>query len=103
MAPVHRNVNSGEHGRKAATLSHFRLPRQSGTQPGKLHARPGARQPRTVQIYRWLPDDEDNPCIDSYEMDAAACESMMLVDLFKIKNQIDSILNLRLSRRECVS
>ena len=83
-------------------MAKFSLPPNSRTQPGKHHASPGARQPRTFRIYRWSPDDADNPRIDSYEVDTAACGPMMLDALLKIKNEIDPTLTLRRSCREGV-
>ena len=83
-------------------VANFTLPRNSRTQPGKHHASPGARQPRTFRIYRWSPDDAENPRIDTFEVDTAACGPMMLDALLKIKNEVDPTLTLRRSCREGV-
>jgi succinate dehydrogenase / fumarate reductase iron-sulfur subunit len=83
-------------------MANFTLPRNSRTQPGRHHANPGARQPRTFRVYRWSPDDADNPRIDTFEVDTAACGPMMLDALLKIKNEIDPTLTLRRSCREGV-
>jgi succinate dehydrogenase / fumarate reductase iron-sulfur subunit len=83
-------------------VANFTLPRNSRTQPGKHHASPGARRPRTFRIYRWSPDDAENPRIDTFEVDTAACGPMMLDALLKIKNEVDPTLTLRRSCREGV-
>ena len=48
----------------------FALPANSKVQPGKAHAAPaGAKRPRTFSIYRYDPDANDNPRLDSYTID----------------------------------
>lgn len=83
-------------------MANFTLPRNSRTRPGRQHPNPGARRPRTLRVYRWSPDDADNPRIDSFEVDTAACGPMMLDALLKIKNEVDPTLTLRRSCREGV-
>ena len=59
-------------------------------QKGKHFPRqPGAKQPRVFKVYRWNPDDGENPRTDTYEVDLAACGPMVLDALIKIKNEID--------------
>ena len=58
------------------------------------------RTPRTIKIYRWNPEDADNPRIDSYTIDADSCGPMVLDALIKIKNEQDSTLTFRRSCRE---
>ncbi len=55
---------------------------------------------RTFRIYRWNPDDGENPRIDTYDVDMATCGPMVLDALIKIKNEIDSTLTFRRSCRE---
>jgi len=55
---------------------------------------------RTFRVYRWNPDDQQNPRIDEYEVDLAACGPMVLDALIKIKNEIDATLTFRRSCRE---
>jgi len=55
---------------------------------------------RTFRVYRWNPDDTQNPRIDEYEVDMAACGPMVLDALIKIKNEIDATLTFRRSCRE---
>ena len=81
-------------------MAELSLPKHSKIQPGKHYPAQGARQPRIFRIYRWTPEDGQNPRIDSYEVDMAACGPMVLDALLKIKNEIDPTLSLRRSCRE---
>ena len=51
-------------------------------------------------IYRWSPDDNDNPRIDTYTIDMDECGPMVLDALIKIKDEVDSSLTFRRSCRE---
>ena len=53
-------------------------------------------------IYRWNPDNDENPRIDSYEIDIDSCGPMILDALIKIKNELDPTLTFRRSCREGV-
>lgn len=55
---------------------------------------------RQFQIYRWSPDDEQNPHYDTYEIDEDKCGPMVLDALIKIKDEVDSTLTFRRSCRE---
>ena len=82
-------------------MAEFTLPKNSKVRPGrKFPAKAGARNVRTFRIYRWNPDDAENPRLDEYEVDLAACGPMVLDALIKIKNEIDSTLTFRRSCRE---
>ena len=83
-------------------MSTFRLPPNSRVRrDGKVFRAPeGAKQPRTFRIYRFDPDSGENPRLDSYEVDMAACGPMVLDALIKIKNEVDSTLTFRRSCRE---
>ena len=79
----------------------FALPKNSRVQPGKAHpATPGAKDARTFKIYRYDPEDQHNPRVDSYEVDLATCGPMVLDALIKIKGEQDSTLTFRRSCRE---
>jgi succinate dehydrogenase / fumarate reductase, iron-sulfur subunit len=81
----------------------FVLPPNSRPRPGKTHAPPaGARRPRNFHVYRWSPDDGQNPRVDTYTLDMADCAPMILDALIKIKNEIDPTLTFRRSCREGV-
>jgi succinate dehydrogenase / fumarate reductase iron-sulfur subunit len=82
-------------------MAEFTLPKNSKVQKGKsFPAKPGAKDVRTFRVYRWNPDDQQNPRIDEYEVDLAACGPMVLDALLKIKNEIDPTLTFRRSCRE---
>ena len=80
----------------------FNLPRNSRVQEGKTFPGNGAKNTRTFKVYRWSPDDDANPRLDSYEVDLDSCGPMVLDALIKIKNEIDSTLTFRRSCREGV-
>ena len=82
-------------------MAQFTLPQNSTVQKGKHFAAPaGAKTVRTFKVYRWNPDDGQNPRTDTYEVDTANCGPMVLDALLKIKNEIDPTLTLRRSCRE---
>ena len=77
------------------------LPKNSRPVRGKNWEAPeGAKDIRVFRVYRWSPDDEENPRIDSYQVDLADCGPMVLDGLIKIKNEIDATLTFRRSCRE---
>jgi succinate dehydrogenase / fumarate reductase iron-sulfur subunit len=81
----------------------FALPANSKVQPGKAHPVPAdAKRPKVFKIYRWNPDDDANPRLDSYTVDLADCAPMVLDALIKIKNEVDATLTFRRSCREGV-
>ncbi len=61
----------------------------------------GAKNLRTVKIYRFDPEAPENPRVDSYRVDMTGV-SMVLDVLIKIKNEIDPTLTFRRSCREGV-
>ena len=81
----------------------FNLPRNSKITEGRTWAFPtGARDTREYRIYRWNPDDGQNPRVDTYYVDTADCGPMILDALIWIKNKIDPTLTFRRSCREGV-
>ncbi len=45
----------------------FTLPKNSKVRTGKTHPAPeGARNPRRFKVYRWSPDDGENPRLDTF-------------------------------------
>ncbi len=77
------------------------LPKNSRVGTGKTHPKPdGATNTKTFNVYRWSPDDDANPAIDTYHVDLNTCGPMILDGLIKIKNEIDSSLTFRRSCRE---
>jgi len=81
----------------------FTLPKNSVVKKGSLHfSKQVIEKSKTIIIYRWNPDDQKNPHLDSYQIDQKKCGPMVLDALMKIKNEIDSTLTFRRSCREGV-
>ena len=79
------------------------LPKNSTMTVGRTYkAREGAGKIKRFRVYRWNPDDNKNPRIDTYEVDTTACGPMVLDALINIKDQIDQTLTSRRSCREGV-
>src|SRR5690606_4977501 len=79
-------------------LAEFSLPRNSKVHKGKHFAAPaGSTRVREFKVYRWSPDDNENPRTDTYEVDLDRCGPMVLDALIKIKNEIDPTLTFRRS------
>ena len=82
-------------------MAEFTLPANSKVRSGITHPAPaGATQPRAFRVYRWNPDDGENPRTDTYTLDLDQCGPMVLDALIKIKNEIDPTLTFRRSCRE---
>lgn len=79
------------------------LPRNSKVNKnGKTHRAEGTEgQTRTFRVYRYDPDNADNPRVDSFEIDVSDV-SMVLDALIKIKSEADASLAFRRSCREGV-
>jgi succinate dehydrogenase / fumarate reductase iron-sulfur subunit len=79
----------------------FALPANSKVKEGRVFraTQPAARAKR-FKVYRWNPDDGQNPRLDTYEVDLDACGPMVLDALIKIKNETDTTLTFRRSCRE---
>ncbi len=81
----------------------FALPKNSVPQKGKEFPAPqGATNTKRFEVYRWNHDDNENPRIDSYDIDLDHCGPMVLDAILKIKNEIDPTLTFRRSCREGV-
>ncbi len=79
----------------------FNLPPNSRYTNGKHHpAQPGAKKVKTFRIYRYDPDKDANPRVESFDIDLADCGPMVLDALNKIKNEVDATLTFRRSCRE---
>jgi succinate dehydrogenase / fumarate reductase iron-sulfur subunit len=84
-------------------MAEFTLPANSKVVEGSTHPAPaGARNLRPFKIYRWDPEGEGNPRVDTYQVDMDTCGPMVLDALIKIKNEMDSTLTFRRSCREGV-
>ncbi|GAB4360247.1 MAG: succinate dehydrogenase iron-sulfur subunit [Kiloniellaceae bacterium] len=81
----------------------FALPANSKIGAGKSWPKPeAAKNTKTFRVYRWNPDDGENPRVDTFEVDLDSCGPMVLDALIKIKNEIDPTLTFRRSCREGV-
>nr|WP_298795179.1 succinate dehydrogenase iron-sulfur subunit [uncultured Acetobacter sp.] len=79
----------------------LRLPRNSEIGKGKTYpALAGAKNVKTFRVYRWTPDDDKNPVVDSYEIDLDTIGPMVLDAIIHIKNDVDPTLTFRRSCRE---
>ena len=77
------------------------LPKNSRVRRGRsFDAPPGATRVREFKIYRWSPDESENPRLDSYKIDLDQIGPMVLDALIYIKNEIDPTLTFRRSCRE---
>src|SRR5579863_6734264 len=84
-------------------MAEFALPKNSKIGKGKVWPKPeGATELREFKIYRWNPEDQQNPRIDTYSVDLGDCGPMILDALIWIKNKIDPSLTFRRSCRECI-
>ncbi|HLH12820.1 MAG TPA: succinate dehydrogenase iron-sulfur subunit [Methylovirgula sp.] len=79
----------------------LRLPKNSRIGKGKTWPTPVSAAPlKEFRIYRWSPDDTQNPRIDTYFVDTSDCAPMVLDALILIKSKIDPTLTFRRSCRE---
>ncbi|MDF2763322.1 MAG: succinate dehydrogenase and fumarate reductase iron-sulfur protein [Rhodospirillales bacterium] len=82
-------------------MAELRLPENSRVTEGKTFPAPaGAKDVVRFKVYRWDPEGEGNPHLDTFEIDRAECGPMVLDALIKIKNEVDSTLAFRRSCRE---
>ena len=67
----------------------FALPKNSTIEKGKHFSSDSkSKNLKTINVYRWNPEDTKNPRVDSYELDMDQCGPMVLDVLIKIKNEI---------------
>lgn len=83
-------------------MAEFALPKNSKIGKGKTVKADGASNTRNFHVYRWNPDDGENPRMDTFEVDMDSCGPMVLDALIKIKNEMDSSVTFRRSCREGV-
>jgi len=79
----------------------LRLPPHSRIQKGKIFTS-SSKGPRMklFHIYRYDPETQENPRLDTYEINLDECGPMVLDALIKIKDHIDTTLTFRRSCRE---
>ena len=79
----------------------LRLPKNSRVMAGITWEKPSdAENVQEVRIYRYNPEDSENPRLDTFFVDLDKCGPMILDALIKIKNEIDPTLTFRRSCRE---
>jgi succinate dehydrogenase iron-sulfur subunit len=77
------------------------LPKNSKIKTGKTWGRAETEGNwKEIRIYRWNPEDGENPAMDTYWVNLDNCGPMVLDVLIKIKNEIDPTLTFRRSCRE---
>ncbi|MEN8133143.1 MAG: succinate dehydrogenase iron-sulfur subunit [Pseudomonadota bacterium] len=82
-------------------MAQLTLPSNSVVKQGKTYDAPaGGTQLTKFVVYRYTPDDGENPRTDTYSIDLESCGPMVLDALIMIKNEIDSSLSFRRSCRE---
>lgn len=84
-------------------MAEFRLPKDSRIKNGKKYQckdNLDKKDVKVFKIYRYDPEDKNNPRIDTYEVDMTTCGPMVLDALIKIKSEVDSTLTFRRSCRE---
>lgn len=94
---------------RATLLRRFPVPRNLGVSPesriapGKAWpARAAAVRVKALQIYRYDPEKDERPRLDTFNIDLDDCGPMVLDALIWIKNKVDSTLTFRRSCREGV-
>ena len=67
-------------------MANLRLPKHSRVLPGYTHKSQIGTETREFQVYRWNPDNNDNPRLDIFHVDLKNCGPMVLDAIIKIKN-----------------
>ena len=81
-------------------MAEFQLPKNSRMTEGKVWPKPpAANNLKEFRVYRWNPEDGQNPRIDTYYVDRDDCGPMILDGIIWIKNRIDPTLTFRRSCR----
>jgi succinate dehydrogenase / fumarate reductase iron-sulfur subunit len=84
-------------------MAQFKLPKNSVIGKGKtVSMANGVNRRKTFVIYRYNPDLDENPRLDTFEIDLDRCGPMVLDALIYIKNELDPTLTFRRSCREGV-
>ena len=79
----------------------FNLPDNSKLIEGEYYkSKTDSNNIKNFRVYRWSPDDDQNPRVDTYEVDMDNCGPMVLDAVMKIKSDIDPSLTFRRSCRE---
>jgi succinate dehydrogenase / fumarate reductase iron-sulfur subunit len=100
-------IRSADQVARGTVLKRFPVPRNLGVAPqsrierGRTWTAPGgAIRVKVLEVYRYDPDSERNPRLDTFEIDLDDCGPMVLDALIWIKNKLDPTLTFRRSCRE---
>ena len=78
----------------------FKLPKNSKIKKGKVHNSPKSSNFKRLNVYRFDPEKNENPRLDTFYLNLDAGPQMILDGLILIKDTIDSSLTFRRSCRE---
>jgi len=78
----------------------LRLPKDSRVEKGVQRNTVKGAAVKNFNIYRFDPEKEGNPKVDTYQIDTKDCGPMVLDAIIKIKDEVDSSLTFRRSCRE---
>lgn len=83
-------------------MAQFTLPKNSKVTKGTVFEAAGDEPEnlKSVKVYRYDPDNGENPRMDEYKIDLSKCGPMVLDALIYIKDNVDSTLTFRRSCRE---
>ena len=74
-------------------MAELTLPKNSKILKGKDYPlEDECKNKKGFSIYRWSPDDDENPRTDYYEIDLAKCGPMVLDAIIKIKMKLIQLL-----------
>lgn len=100
-------IRSSDQLPRVTVLKRFPLPRNLGLaaasriKPGRTWPAPKtATRVKSFEIYRYDPDSNESPRVDTYRVDLDDCGPMVLDALIWIKNMIDPTLTFRRACRE---
>ena len=84
-------------------MAEFFLPKNSKIVEGIVYKQSDEiENSKKIKVYRWDPEKNENPRIDTYVIVQKKCGPMVLDSLIKIKNEFDTTLTFRRSCREGV-
>ena len=83
-------------------MAKISLPKNSKFTQGNYFKIENSKRIKKLNVYRWNPDKNNNPTVDTFEIDLDRCGQMVLDALIMIKDEIDSSLTFRRSCREGV-
>ena len=82
-------------------MAEFTLPQNSKVKKGKtVTLASTVENKRKFIVYRYDPETDHNPSLDTFEVDLDECGPMVLDALIKIKSEVDASLSFRRSCRE---